>query len=343
MSGILLKNVSVSYSGRKVLRDLNLSFPESGLSLVIGPNGAGKTTLLKVIAGLVSYEGNVYIGGKIVDKVPPNRRKISYVPQNSSLIPNLRVWENIALGLFDRGYSFEQIGERVETYAKLLNVDKLLNKYPATLSGGEARRVSIARALAFDSDVILMDEPEISIDSHAWRFILDAIFKIAEDDKRSLILITHNFEDLIPFARNLCVLFDGKVVFSGDPSQINTENLPIEIKTWLGTVIEVDEVVNNGHFCEAFLDSHRIYAGRIKRGRKIKRVLVLPKFISIDSNKGLKGKVVNVFNHADIATVFIDVGGQEIVFSSRDRFQKGEEITINIEKVIPLCDDYESL
>lgn len=343
MSGISLKNISVSYSGRKVLKDLSLSFPKSGLSLVIGPNGAGKTTLLKVIAGLVKYEGNVYVGDKSIDELNPNQRKISYVPQNSVLIPNLRVWENIALGLFDSGYSLEDIRERVKIFAKLLNITSLLDKYPATLSGGEARRVAIARALAFESDAILMDEPEVSIDSHAWRIVLDAIFRIAEDGKRSLILTTHNFDELLPFARTLCVLFEGRVVFSGNPSQINTKTLPIEIKTWLGTVIEVDEVVNNGHFCEVFLDGCRIYAGGIKRMGKIKKFLVLPKFISCDGNTGLKGRVVNVLNHADIATFLVDVGGQEIVFSSRERFREGEEISLSIERVVPLVDTHASL
>lgn len=337
MNGISLRNVSVSYSGRKVLKDLTLNFPKSGLSLIIGPNGAGKTTLLKVIAGLVEYEGNVYIGDKSMDKIPPNKRKISYIPQNSALIPNLKVWENIGLGLFDRGYTLGEIREKVEAVARSLGIDKLLNKYPTTLSGGETRRVAIARALAFESDLILMDEPEVSIDSHAWRIILDLIFRIAKEGRNSLILTTHNFEELITITNSLCILFKGKAVFCGSPSELNTEKLPIELKNWFGTVIEVDELLSDGHFCEAFLGSYRMYAGRIKkRYDKVKKVLVLPKFISLDSNEGLKGRVIGVLNHSDIATILVDLNGQEIVFSSRERFREGEEISLIIERVVPL-------
>lgn len=164
MSGVSLKNVSVSYSGRKALKNINADFPAGSLSMVIGLNGSGKTTLLKTVAGLVNYSGNVYVGGKLVDSVPPNSRGVTYVPQNNALIPILRVQWNIALGLIDRVRDARIIEKKIDEVTRLLGIQNLLDRYPRELSGGEARRVAIARALVIDSDVVLMDEPELSVD-----------------------------------------------------------------------------------------------------------------------------------------------------------------------------------
>ncbi|MEM2021954.1 MAG: ABC transporter ATP-binding protein [Zestosphaera sp.] len=338
MSGVSLKNVSVTYSGRKALMSVSADFPVGSLSIVIGLNGAGKTTLLKTVAGLVGYDGNVFIRGRLVDEVPPNLRGISYVPQNNALIPSLKVWWNIALGLIDRVRGSRVIEKRVEEVAQALGIRHLLNRYPKELSGGEARRVAIARALAFDSDIVLMDEPELSVDVQTWQIILDAVLKMRRSGK-TVMLTTHNFEDLMPYVDVLCLLHEGNALFVGSPANLETENLPSDVRAWLGSVIKVDGLeCSEGDFCVVFLDGYGIYAGpRKEHVRKYGKVLVLPKHVTVDQEGLLKGRVIRKIGcHAGRIITVVEINGRELVVTSRETLPDGTTVGLSVGKAIPL-------
>lgn len=338
MRDVSIKNVSVAYSGKKALKNVNAYFPAGSLSIVIGLNGSGKTTLLKAIAGLLNYSGNVFIGGRNVDEVPPNLRGISYVPQNTALIPTLNVWRNIALGLVDRERDPQIIREKVEGVARLLGIQHLLSKHPRELSGGEARRVAIARALVVDNDVMLMDEPELSVDVQTWQIILSTILRMRRDGK-TIILSTHNFEDLMPYANVMCLLHEGNTLFAGPPTNLRTENMPLDVRAWLGSVVEVDRIeCNEGDFCVALLNSHRIYAGPHKEDlRNSSKVLILPKYVTIDRDGMLEGKVIRKIGYyAGSLVALVDVEGHELVATSREALPENTTVSLRIEKAVLL-------
>ncbi len=338
MSSISLKNVSVAYSNRKALKSVNADFPAGSLSMIIGLNGSGKTTLLKTVAGLVDYDGNVLIGGRLVDDVQPNLRGVSYVPQNNALIPSLKVQWNIALGLIDRVRDSRAVEKRVEEVAQTLGIEHLLNRYPKELSGGEARRVAIARALAFDSDIILMDEPELSVDVQTWQIILNVVLKTRRGDKTAM-LATHNFEDLMPYVDVLCLLHEGNALFVGSPANLETENLPSDVRVWLGSAIRVDDLeCDEGDFCVVFLDGREIYAGpRENHVRGYRRVLVLPKHATVDQKGVLKGRVIRrIGYHVGHIITVVEINGQELVVTSRETLPDGATVGLSVEKAIPL-------
>lgn len=338
MRDVSVRNLSVTYSSKVALKSVNADFPAGSLSILIGRNGSGKTTLLKAIAGLVNYSGKVFIGGEVADDSPPSLRRVSYVPQNNALIPSLKVWWNIALGLVDRERDPQIIKEKIEEVAKLLDIQHLLNKYPGELSGGEARRVAIARALVVDSDVVLMDEPELSVDIQTWQIIRNNILKVRKSDK-TIIVSTHNFEDLLPYADVLCLLHEGNALFVGRPANLRTENMPLDVRAWLGSVIEADDVeCDEGDFCVALFNGYRIYAGSYRKSfRSSPRILILPKYITVDQDGVLKGKVVRKIKHdTGRSTVLVSINGYELVTTTHEVLSEGAVVGLKIEKAILL-------
>lgn len=337
MRGVSIKNVSVTYSDRKALKNVTVDFSPESLSIVVELNGSGKTTLLKVIAGLVKYSGNVFIEGINTDDVPPNLRGVSYVPQNNALIPNLRVWHNIAIGLIDRERDPQVIKERVKEVAEVLGIQHLLNRYPRELSGGEARRVTIARTLVVDSDVLLMDEHELSVDIQTWQTILNTILRMRKSGKT--IISTHGFEDLMPYTNVMCLLHEGDALFSGPLTSLKTEDLPLDVRAWLGTVVDVDDIeCGESDFCVALFDGHKIYAGSYRvNSRKYFRVAILPKYVIINHSWILRGRVVKrVGYYAGHLTVLVDINGYELIATSHETLQEGSVVSLKIEKAMPL-------
>lgn len=141
------------------LRELSMRVQSGEARQIIGPNGAGNTTLLKVIAGLTPYEGSVYFDGRPVDREPPWRRNIGYLPQTNALFPHMTVLDNVLFGLRNKGLSEGEALARAKYYLELLGVHQLRDRYPLMLSAGEQRKVAFARELALKPSVLLLDEP----------------------------------------------------------------------------------------------------------------------------------------------------------------------------------------
>lgn len=323
MVKIRLDNVS-----NFALKSVNVTFPSGKLSVVIGPNGAGKTTMLKVIAGLVSYKGRVFFDDVCVNDLPPYRREISYVPQNNALFPNMSVRENIAFGLKVRGIN---VKERVDEILQTFRLEHVADKYPATLSGGEARKVALARALAINPKAILLDEPFTNLDVEMQAVVNQEIMMIARKLAKTVVMTSHSVKRAIRSAGSLHVLWKGRVVFSGNPAKLDTSVLPEDVRFWLGSVIEVDITEINGtYFAEANGFKIPITTSvQEKRGK----VLIPPDSIKICKRGYIEGRVADVRRYGSYFRVCVDVGKGELYIVTPVAVSKGEKVKLKVSDV----------
>ena len=166
MAEIKVKNIAKTFGGYKALSDINLTVADQEFVVLLGASGCGKTTLLRIIAGLESAsEGEIWIGDRRVDHLPPKDRGIALVFQNYAIFPHLSVFENIGFGLRMKKLPETEIETRVKRTAEMMHIEQLLQRYSGEISGGQRQRVAVARALAMEPDVILMDEPLSNLDA----------------------------------------------------------------------------------------------------------------------------------------------------------------------------------
>lgn len=194
---IELVNVSKKYANTPVYENFSLEIEEGKITCLLGASGCGKTTLLNMLAGLTPYEGKI-------GNVP---ERISYIFQEERLLPNLTVKQNVALVLGKKadGKKISEMLEKVELSGKE-------DAYPAELSGGQAQRVSIARAFAYPSGLILMDEPFSSLDTALKIRLIDVFCRLWREKKRTAVFVTHDAEEAYMLAHRAVLLDEGKVV-----------------------------------------------------------------------------------------------------------------------------------
>jgi NitT/TauT family transport system ATP-binding protein len=189
-----VRGVGKTYDGGvEALKDVSLALPSGGLSTLLGPSGCGKTTLLKVIAGLIApSSGEVWVRGKKVDGPGPER---AFVFQDFALLPWATVLRNVAFGLELRGVQLEQRHEMARDYIVKVGLKGFESNYPHQLSGGMKQRVGLARALAVDADIILMDEPFSSVDEQTRRKFQEELLDLLKVEKKTAIFVTHSIEE----------------------------------------------------------------------------------------------------------------------------------------------------
>ncbi len=213
MAEIVIKNVAKRFGGFTALHSIDLTITDQEFMVLLGASGCGKTTLLRIIAGLETpSEGEVWIGGKRVDHLPPRERGIAMVFQNYAVFPHLTVFENIAFGLRMKKLPQAEIDRRVTRTAELMHIEQLLKRYSGQLSGGQRQRVAVARALAMEPDVILMDEPLSNLDA-LLRLEMRAELKgVLADSKTTTIYVTHDQVEAMSLADRISVMNGGKIV-----------------------------------------------------------------------------------------------------------------------------------
>ena len=190
---IEIKDFSKSYSGVQVYENFNLSLEEGKITCILGESGCGKTTLLNAVAGLIKFEGSI------------TKKKCSYVFQSPRLVPNLTVYDNLKLVTKEES-KISDILEKVHLSGKA-------KSYPIKLSGGQAQRVALARAFLYESEVILMDEPFTALDLKLKRDMTELFFDIWQEDKRTVLFVTHDVDEAAAIAQRIIVISGGKAVY----------------------------------------------------------------------------------------------------------------------------------
>jgi ABC-type Fe3+/spermidine/putrescine transport system ATPase subunit len=220
MSGTIhIEQLSVTVGDFR-LRDISLAINEHEYFVVLGPTGAGKTVLLECIAGLIQPDrGAIRLGDRDVTALPPERRRIGYLPQDYALFPHLTVRENLGFGLVIQKRASE-IPAKLERYASLLGIGHLFDRYPARLSGGEKQRIALGRALSVDPEIMLLDEPLSALDVATRARIGDELRGIHDRTGITTLHICHNFDETLRLADRVALVRGGRLVQVGTPEEI---------------------------------------------------------------------------------------------------------------------------
>ena len=228
MAAVTLKGVSKKFGDSAVVHDLDLEIPDKEFVVMVGPSGCGKTTTLRMIAGLEDVtDGEIYIGDRLVNDVPPKDRDIAMVFQNYALYPHMTVYANMAFALRRRDLPREATDQRVRAAAKLLGIETFLERTPKALSGGQRQRVALGRAIVREPAVFLMDEPLSNLDAKLRVQMRAELSKLHNRLQTTMIFVTHDQTEAMTMGDRIVVMKDGRVQQVGTPLDIyrNPENM----------------------------------------------------------------------------------------------------------------------
>lgn len=221
MAEIKITNVWKQFGKVVANRDINLTIHDREFMVLLGPSGCGKTTLLRGIAGLDQIDaGSIFIGDTDVTDLPPRKRRIAMVFQSYAVFPHLTVFENVAFGLRMQRVSAQDIKKRVEAVAELLQITDLLKRYPAQVSGGQRQRVAVARAIAVEAEVLLMDEPLSNLDALLRLEMRAELKRLLKEVKSTVIYVTHDQIEALSLGDRIAVMKNGSILQCDTPLRV---------------------------------------------------------------------------------------------------------------------------
>ena len=237
MATVQVRDLEKRYGAVTALKRLNLTIADGSLTAILGPSGCGKTSLLRCIAGLLTPDGGrIAIGERDVTRLEPHRRNLGMVFQRPSMFPHLTVHQNIAWALKLRGWSTgPAIEARIKEMLRLVRLEGMEGRRYAELSGGQAQRVVIARALAPHPDLLLLDEPLSALDAKLRLELLAEITDIQRATGCTTLLVTHDQSEALSAATDLIIMNDGEVVQQGEPIEVFRRPRTLFAATFVGT------------------------------------------------------------------------------------------------------------
>jgi multiple sugar transport system ATP-binding protein len=241
MAKVSVRNVSKIYSGEKgrdvtAVKDVSLEVADREFVVLVGPSGCGKSTTLRMIAGLEEIsKGDIFIGDKRVNNVPPKDRDIAMVFQNYALYPHMTVFDNLAFGLKLRKFPKAEIKKRVIDAAGILGIEGLLDRKPKTLSGGERQRVAVGRAIVRQPKVFLFDEPLSNLDAKMRVQMRAEIIKLHQRLQATMIYVTHDQSEAMMMGERIVVMSDGVVQQNAPPLKLYHEPANLFVAGFLGS------------------------------------------------------------------------------------------------------------
>jgi multiple sugar transport system ATP-binding protein len=221
MADIVIDRVVKEFGTFRALQEVSLTVNDGEFVALLGPSGCGKTTLLRIIAGLETQtSGRIVIGGQDVSNLVPRKRGLAMVFQNYAVFPHMTVFENVAFGLRMQKASASEVKRKVERAAALLHIESYLDRYPAKLSGGQRQRVAVARALAVEPAVLLMDEPLSNLDALLRLEMRTELKAVLREAGTTTIYVTHDQTEAMGLADRIAVMYGGKIEQIGSPLEI---------------------------------------------------------------------------------------------------------------------------
>ncbi len=252
---ISVRRITKRFDDFVALDDVSVEVKPGSLTALLGPSGSGKSTLLRIIAGLeTADEGAVFIDDKNVTGRPPQERGVGFVFQHYAAFKHMTVYDNIAFGLKIRKRPKAEIQERVNQLLKLVQLEGLAKRYPAQLSGGQRQRMGLARALAIDPAVLLLDEPFGALDAQVRAELRDWLRRLHDETHTTTVIVTHDQEEAMEVADQIVVMSQGHVEQVGAPRDVYEEPANEFVMTFVGQAHEIGGTFVRPHDLEVTLE-----------------------------------------------------------------------------------------
>ena len=236
MANITIRNLHKSFGEVKVLKNINLDIPDKEFVVLVGPSGCGKSTLLRLIAGLETInEGEVQIGNRVVNELPPKDREIAMVFQDYALYPHLNVRDNLSFGLKMRKISKPEIEVRIQKAAQILQLSTLMHRKPRELSGGQRQRVAIGRAIVRNPQAFLFDEPLSNLDAKLRGEMRVEIAKLHNTLESTMVYVTHDQVEAMSLGDKIVLMNNGEIQQIGTPMDVFSYPKNIFVASFIGT------------------------------------------------------------------------------------------------------------
>jgi multiple sugar transport system ATP-binding protein len=338
MASVHLRNVEKYFGGTHVIRGVSIDIADGEFAVLVGPSGCGKSTLLRMIAGLEEITGGeIEIGGRIVNDMPPKERDIAMVFQNYALYPHMKVRDNMAFSMMLAKRPRHEIDERVSKAASILGLTEYLDRFPRQLSGGQRQRVAMGRAIVRDPQVFLFDEPLSNLDAKLRVAMRTELKELHQRLKTTSIYVTHDQIEAMTMADQIVVMKDGIVEQRGQPLELYDRPANLFVAGFIGSPAMnflPGKVRGNGQ------------GARIEIGGDIALPLpqsvnaedgqsvifgTRPEHLALASNgAGFPAEVVVVEPTGADTQVFSKFGGVEVtsVFRERHEFRAGDAIRL---------------
>ena len=237
MAKVSIRNVSKIYPGNvKAVDSINLEIHDREFMVLVGPSGCGKSTTLRMIAGLEEISGGeILIGDRVINDVPPKDRNIAMVFQNYALYPHMTVYDNMAFGLKLRKFKKAEIKRRVEEAARILSIEQYLDRRPKNLSGGQRQRVAVGRAIVRKPEAFLFDEPLSNLDAKMRVQMRTEISKLHTQLETTMIYVTHDQTEAMTMGDRICVMKDGLIQQVDSPINLYDNPANVFVAGFIGT------------------------------------------------------------------------------------------------------------
>jgi sulfate transport system ATP-binding protein len=253
---IIVSGINKNFGDFVALQDINLEVPRGGLTALLGPSGGGKSTLLRIIAGLEFPDsGEVRIEGKPATWLAPQKRSVGFVFQHYAAFKHLSVYRNVAFGLEIRKRPKAEIRKRVTELLELVHLENFADRLPSQLSGGQRQRMALARALAVQPEVLLLDEPFGALDAQVRKELRDWLRKLHDEVNVTTIFVTHDQEEALEVSDELVVINNGRIEQIGSPTDLYDHPANDFVMGFLGPVTRLDGKLIRPHDIEVLRDA----------------------------------------------------------------------------------------
>ena len=270
---IEIKGIGKRFGSFVALDDVDLDVPSGQLTALLGPSGGGKSTLLRIIAGLESADsGTIHIEGHEATHLPPQKRNVGFVFQHYAAFKHMSVAKNVAFGLEIRKRSRAEVKNRVDELLELVHLTQFAQRLPSQLSGGQRQRMALARALAVEPSVLLLDEPFGALDSKVRKELRDWLRRLHDEVHVTTVFVTHDQEEALEVSDQIVVINDGRIEQIGSPDELYDEPANDFVMGFLGPVTRLDGVLVRPHDVDVFR-SDPADAGRPTVAGTVERVL----------------------------------------------------------------------
>lgn len=349
MPDIILKNVSKKFKDSAAVDCLNLEIKDGSYVTLLGPSGCGKTTTLRMIAGLETpTQGEIWIGDKLVFSsekgidITPDKRNIGFLFQNYALWPHMTVYKNIAFGLENLKWSKQDIGTRVKELLGTLQIEEFAERYPSELSGGQQQRVAIARTLATNPSILLMDEPLSNLDAKLRLDMRAELKRLHMDTKSTFVYVTHDQQEAMALSTEICLIKKGLLQQYCKPLDLYSNPVNKFVADFMGspTINFIDFIcksegnaltLKNDDFNLKFIPDSSVKMQQFEKTTKV-TLGVRPEYILIEEGGNIEASVYSSLPSGMETMVILEVGGQRlnaVVFGSKD-YQIGSKLMISI-------------